>query len=198
MQIEYEAKFANINKDEIREKLKSLGASLVKPEFLQKRAVFFLPGKKDSSTSWIRVRDEGDRITVSLKVTVNGKIDTQKEVIIVADSYDNARKLLIEIGCEEKAYQETKREIWKLDGVEITIDEWPYLEPYIEIEGKSEQEVRDVAGKLGFGWKDAIFGAADQLISKKWDLPEDAINNKVPRIVFSEENPYLKWKKKNG
>ena len=170
---------------------------MVKPEFLQKRAVFFLPGKRDSSTSWLRVRDEGDRITVSLKVTINGKINTQKEVMIIADNYDNARRLLVEISCEEKAYQETKREIWEFDSVEITIDEWPYLEPYVEIEGKSEQVVLEVAEKLGFDYREAIFGAADQLISKKWNLPEDAINNQIPIIVFHEENPYLKWKKEN-
>lgn len=36
MQIEYEATFININKDEIRARLKKVGATLVKPEFLQK------------------------------------------------------------------------------------------------------------------------------------------------------------------
>ena len=37
MQTEYEATFININKDEIREKLKSVGAVLVKPEVLMKQ-----------------------------------------------------------------------------------------------------------------------------------------------------------------
>lgn len=36
MQIEYEATFPNIDKNEIREKLKNVGATLVRPEFLQK------------------------------------------------------------------------------------------------------------------------------------------------------------------
>ena len=33
--IEYEAKFININKDSVRENLKLVGAELIKPEFLQ-------------------------------------------------------------------------------------------------------------------------------------------------------------------
>jgi len=37
MQIEYEATFSDIDKDEIRGRLKSVGAELVKPEFMQKR-----------------------------------------------------------------------------------------------------------------------------------------------------------------
>jgi len=43
MQAEYEATFININKDEIREKLKQVGAVLVKPEVLMKRYTFNLP-----------------------------------------------------------------------------------------------------------------------------------------------------------
>ncbi|MCP6717994.1 MAG: hypothetical protein KJI70_00400 [Patescibacteria group bacterium] len=43
MKIEYEAKFTNIDKDEIRLKLKNIGANLIRSEFLQKRIVFNLP-----------------------------------------------------------------------------------------------------------------------------------------------------------
>jgi adenylate cyclase class 2 len=198
MDIEYEAKFTNINKDELREKLKSLKARLTKPEFLQKRTAFFLPGKKDSGTSWLRIRDEGDKISVSLKIVVNGRIEPQKEIMIIVDNYEKARKVLTEIGRIEKAYKETKRETWKLCDVEVTIDEWPYLEPYVEIEGNPEQAVRKAAGTLGFDYKKAVFGAVDQLISKKWGSPESDINDEIKRIVFDEDNPYLKWKAENG
>lgn len=37
MDIEYEATFLDINKDKIRQKLKGIGAELIKPEFMQKR-----------------------------------------------------------------------------------------------------------------------------------------------------------------
>lgn len=50
---------------------------------------------------------------MSLKATSNGKIDNQKEVMVVVDNYDKARQLLTAIGCIEKAYQETKREVWQ-------------------------------------------------------------------------------------
>lgn len=197
MDNEWEAKFTNINKVSLRKKLKSLGAKLVKPEQLYKRAVFFLPKGHEIEGGWLRVRDEGDKITMSLKAVTNGKVDMQKEVMVVVDNYDNARKLLSEIGCIEKAYQETKRETWQLNEVEITIDEWPYLEPYVEIEGKSEAEIKNVSGILGFDYNQALFGSADQVISKKYGIPEDAINNEISRIVFDEENPYLAWLKKN-
>lgn len=197
MDIEWEAKFININREELQAKLKAAGAKLIKPEMLYKRAVFFLPKGHEIEGGWLRVRDEGNKITMSLKATTNGQVDMQKEVMVVVDNYDKARQLLAEIGCIEKAYQETKREIWHLNDVEITIDEWPYLEPYAEVEGKSEEEIKNVAEILGFDYSQAVFGSADQVISKKYGVPEDAVNNEIPRIVFSEPNPYEAWLEKH-
>lgn len=191
MEIEYEAKFININKDEFRQKLKSVGAKLIKPEMLYKRTVFFPPKGYNIVGSWVRVRDEGDKITMSYKVTTNGDIKKQQETMLIVDDYQNACQFLLNLGCRQKAYQETKREIWNLNGVEITIDEWPYIEPYTEIEGKNEEEVKKVANVLGFDYKQAIFGAADQIISKKYGISENVINDEIKRIVFNERNPFL-------
>ena len=197
MDTEWEAKFLNVDIDKLRKTLRTSGAKLVKPERLYKRAVFFLPKGHEIEGGWIRVRDEEDKITMSLKVITNGKVDMQKEIMVVVDNYDKARQLLTEIGCVEKAYQETKREIWHLDDVEITIDEWPYLEPYVEIEGISEEAIKKVSNTLGFDYTQAVFGSADQVISKKYGVPEDAVNNEIPRIVFGGPNPFLTWLEKN-
>lgn len=193
MEIEYEATFININKDEFREKLEKIGAKLLKPEFLQKRVVFNLPKGHEIEGGWLRVRDEGDKITMSLKVVDGNKIENQKEICLKVDSFEKAEELLISLGCAKKAYQESKRELWKLDDVEVTIDEWPFLEPYLEIEGKSEEEVKDIAKKLGLDYSQALFCAVDAIYSKKYNLPEDVINNKIPEIIFGQENPFIKF-----
>ena len=65
-------------KDEIRKRLEKARAQLMKPEFLQKRVVFNLPGKLGLG-SWLRVRDEKDRITMSFKLITGNKIESQKE-----------------------------------------------------------------------------------------------------------------------
>lgn len=57
-----------------------MGAKLILPEFLQKRTAFSLPQNKGKDRTWLRVRDEGNKITLTLK-TINGsKIINQKEV----------------------------------------------------------------------------------------------------------------------
>jgi len=126
MKIEYEATFTNIDKQDIREKLRKIRGKLIRPEFLQKRIVFNLPREYQIKGGWIRVRDEGDKITMSLKVVDGAGIESQKEICLI-------------------------------DGLEITIDEWPFLEPFVEIEGDSEESVKNVAEKLGFNYKDALF-----------------------------------------
>ncbi len=192
MQTEYEATFPNINKDEIRDRLKKAEAKLIKPEFLQRRTVFHLPSGHEIPDGFLRVRDEGDQITLSLKVIKEGKIEEQKEICLKIDNYDEGIDLLKKTGCEQKSYQETKRELWHLDDTDVTIDEWPYLEPLVEVEGSSEEVVKSVSGKLGFDYSTAVFGPISVLVRRKYGISEEIINNQTPLITFSSPNPWLK------
>lgn len=191
MNIEYEATFLNIDKDEMRAKLKAVGAELVRPEFMQKRVVFRLPRGHEIEGGWLRVRDEGDKITMSLKIVDGAQIENQKEICLKVDSFDEAVNMLEIIGCERKAFQESRRELWKLNDVEITIDEWPFLEPFVEVEGNSEELVKVVSEKLGFDYSQAYFGAVDGLYEKKYGVSKDRINNQTSEIRFDGENPFL-------
>ena len=190
MEIEYEATFPNINKDAIRERLKKAGAKLLRPEFLQKRIPFHLPKEKRGKGKFIRVRDEGDKITLSLKIFDGDKIENQKEICLTVNSFDDAVEFLELIGCESKSYQESKRELWKLDNVEIMIDEWPFLEPLVEIEGKSEKAVKEVSEKLGFDYSKALFCPAGELYGRKYNIPIEQVNT-APKIVFNMKNPFI-------
>ena len=190
MDIEYEATFQKIDKEDIRERLKKLGAKLLRSEFLQRRIVFNLPKGHQIKGGWLRIRNEGDKITMSLKVVDGNKIENQKEIFLTVSDFEEARKFLKTLGCEEKAFQESKRGLWILDEVEITIDEWPFLEPFVEVEGKAEDEVRRISTRLGFDYKEALFCAVDTLYSKKYGISTDRINNKTPKILFGVKNPF--------
>lgn len=192
MYIEFEATFPNVNKDETREILQKSGAQLVRPEFMQRRVVFNLPTGHEIKGGWLRVRDEGNKITMSLKIVDGNKIENQKEIQLTVDNFEQAVNLLETIGAQKKAYQESKRELWKMGEIEIIIDEWPFLEPFVEIEGKSEDEVKTIAEKLGFDYSKAKFCAVDTLYSEKYKITEDQINNHTPEILFDGENPFLK------
>jgi adenylate cyclase class 2 len=190
MQTEYEATFTNIDKQTVRERLTDAGATLVRPEFLQRRIPFHLPPGKRSPDAWARVRDEGDKITLSYKQITGDNIQDQKEICLVVDDFEAAVELLKNIGCEAKSYQETKRELWRLDGVDITIDEWPFLEPFVEVEGPDEASVRSVSEKIGFDYNNALFCAVGKLYYMKYGIHPDNINT-AEKIIFDMENPFI-------
>ncbi|MCK5590862.1 MAG: CYTH domain-containing protein [Candidatus Pacebacteria bacterium] len=192
MNIEYEATFLNVNKDTVREKFKKAGAELVRPEFLQKRIIFNFPEGHEVSGGWVRVRDEGDKITMSVKIIDGDSITDQKETCLTIDSFEEGVEMLKTIGCVQKSYQETKRELWILNNVEITIDEWPFLEPFVEVEGTSEESVKEVSQIIGFEWEKARFCAVGTLYAEKYNILETIINNDTSKITFEMQNPFVK------
>lgn len=192
MKVEYEATFTKIDKDEIRKTLHKVGAKLEKAEFFQRRTVFHLPAGNTIKGGWVRVRDEGDKITMSVKVVDGVGIKDQKESCLTVDSMEEAEMFLQTVGCLRKSYQETKRELWIIDDVEVTIDTWPFLETFVEVEGPSEEVVRSVSLKIGMDWAKAKFCAVDVLYAEKYGISVDQINNQTPEIVFKMENPFLK------
>jgi len=192
MNIEYEATFPNIDKTEVRRRLQAAGATLERPEYKQRRVTFNPPAELADGKKWLRVRDEGDKITMSFKKVDGDKIENQKEICLTVSSFEQAVEFLQAVGCERKAYQESKRELWQLDEVDITIDEWPYLEPLVEIEGTSEESVREACVKLGFDFSQAFFGSATTQYADKYGLSHDYINNEVLSITFAGPNPFVK------
>ena len=189
MKTEYEATFIDVDKDDIRRRLKGIGAALVHPEVHQHRITLHPPHEKRAKGVFVRVRDEGDKITMSWKSVKGDAIENQKEVTLVVDNFDAAMEFLELLGCERKSYQETKRELWQIDGTDVTIDEWPFLEPMVEIEGSSEESVRRVAASLGFDWSAALFCTSKKIYRMKYG--EDVDINTVPRLIFDMKNPFV-------
>ena len=120
METEIEAKFLDIDPIAVRAKLKALGAALIYPEVLMKRKVFDHPTNKQSD--WLRVRDEGDKITMSYKKVIDRTVHGTKEVTIEVSNFDDACAILAAAQLTPKSHQETRRETWKLDDAEIMID----------------------------------------------------------------------------
>lgn len=72
----------------------------------------------------------------------------------------------------------------------MVIDEWPWIDPYIEIEGPSGQAVKSATEQLGFSWSDAVFGHIDAVYERAYtfqngirgviDLQEVRFDDPVP------------------
>ncbi len=75
--------------------MKGIGAKLVQAEVLQKRVVFELPKGREIKGGWLRVRDEGNKVTMSLKVVDGEKIENQKEVYLKVNDFNEAVLFLL-------------------------------------------------------------------------------------------------------
>ena len=112
----------------------------------------------DARHAYLRVRDEGYRVAMTYKQFDEMSLTGAKEIEFSVSDYDAAVALIKTIGLEARSVQETRREIWKLGETEIVIDEWPWIDPFIEVEAPSEALVKGAAEKLGLDWANAAFG----------------------------------------
>lgn len=190
MKPEIEAKFLNVDHEILRAKLKEIGAECVHPMRLMKRQGYDFPDGRLRATNngWVRIRDEGDKITMSYKQLNNRELDGTHEVQLTIDSFQAAGDFLHALGLQQGVYQETKRESWRLGGLEVELDEWPWVRPYIEMEGPDESALKDLAAKLGLDWKKVCHGSVEIVYRGEYDVTDKEIND-IPVITFEEPIP---------
>ncbi|NQV88408.1 MAG: CYTH domain-containing protein [Parcubacteria group bacterium] len=177
MQTEIEAKFLDIDSKDLRNKLKDIGARLIYSERLMKRKVFdFADNRLRKIGGWVRVRDEGDKITLSYKQLNDRTLHGTKEINVVVDDFEKTCQILSVLGLIQKSYQETKREKWAIGDSEVTIDTWPWIPTFVEIESSTEEEIKKVAKKLKFDWGKALHGSVENAYQKDFDVTEDEID----------------------
>ncbi len=196
METEIEAKFLDIAPDTLRQKLTEIGGQLVHAERQMTRVVLDFPDKKlEKVGGWVRVRDEGDRITLSYKQLNDRTLHGTKEIETTVGNFETTIKLLEAIGLERYSYQETKREKWQVGDAEVTIDTWPWIPAFAEIEADSETKLKGLAEKLGLNWADALHGSVEIAYQKYYDATESEIDN-WPKFTFGPIPDWLLAKKR--
>lgn len=166
MPIEYEAKFLGIDKDQFRNILQMAGYYCAMLEFLYRRQTFDVLGF--GPEKWGRVRWEKDVINLSIKHTTDpDAVDGTHEYLLnipIGDNPDQQYREAIDFmkacGLTEAGAQENYRETWIKGEIEVCLDTWPGLRPYVEIEGPDEQIVRHAVQELGLDFSEALFGGA--------------------------------------
>lgn len=196
MQTEVEAKFPDIDKEALRAALKDAGAKLEYPERSMRRKNFDYEDRRlEKVGGWLRVRDEGDKVTFTYKHLGDRTLHGTKEVEVVVSDFEKTCELLAAIGLMNKAYQETKREKWKLGESEITIDTWPWIPSFVEIEAQDETSLKEIVQKLNLDWSKAMHGSVETVYQMHYDFTEEEIDG-WPEITFIPEPKWLVAKKK--
>lgn len=175
----------------MRSRLRKAGAILTLPMRDMQRVTIDTPELKKKN-AFVRIRNEGDKTTITYKQFNSLSIDGVKEIEISVNDFDTAVMLFKEAGLAYGSLQESRRETWRLGDTEIVIDEWPWLNPYIEIEAPSEDSVILTAKNLDLEWGDAVFG--DVMSAYRVQYPYLGMNDTVgnlPEVRFSDPLPEL-------
>lgn len=148
---EFETKVLDINVVVITKRLLGLGAKR-QLEVLMKRWVFDIDPSKDE---WLRLRDDGQKTTLTYKCKSGFGIDQTEEIEVVVDDFQKTAVILSKLKFKGKYYQENKRTAFHLRDIEFTIDSWPKIPPYLEVESSSEEKVKKGLALIGLENKDA-------------------------------------------
>ncbi len=142
MEKERELTVLDIDLEDFIKRLEELKAEK-KGEFLQRRLVYDV--KPVNPNKWIRLRTNGKKTTLTIKeIKDKNAIEGTNELEIVVDDFDKTNEILEELGYVSRNYQENYRRVYLLDNTEISIDSWPLIPTYVEIEGKTNEDVERV------------------------------------------------------
>jgi len=153
MHTEIEAKLKVGSHKGIIERLTELGAEF-QSEQLQIDCYFDTSENTLRSTdSCLRLRRQAAGGNEKAILTFKGpkaetSLKTRGEVELNIEDAEAAVRLLEALGYRKALVFEKKRRLWRLGVCEVALDELPLLGKFIEIEGPSEERIRDVQNKL--------------------------------------------------
>lgn len=149
---EIETKVLDIDAEKIKEKLTSLGANKISENRL---AVdwYRLKGIKEGEDPWfLRIRSYSNgkhEVTWKAKSDIIGTIRKHKEINFDIAEPEKLGDLFEEIGLEKYAHQEKDRTSFTYKNWQFDIDEYPKMPAFLEIEGNSEDNIKEAMKLLG-------------------------------------------------
>lgn len=152
MSHEIETKVLDIDRDEIEQKLTSLGAEKILDTKLTVDW-YRVRGINEGEDPWfLRIRSDSSgkhEVTWKAKSNIIGISRKHKEINFSIMEPEKLSDLFEEIGLERYAHQEKYRTSFVYKDWHFDIDKYPNMPAYLEIEGTSEQSVKDAINLLG-------------------------------------------------
>ena len=149
---EIETKVLDINSEDIKSKLEKLGATKIQ----ETRLIvdwYRIKGIKEGDDPWflrIRSNSEGKHeVTWKAKSDILGTVRKHKEINFLVTEPEKMSDLFEELGLEKYAHQEKDRISYTHKEWQFDLDQYPKMPAYLEIEGTSEDHVKEAMKVLG-------------------------------------------------
>lgn len=163
MHKEIETRFLDINKDQLAQKLASLGATDKGEEKLEEIIFHAADLSWVGKRKFVRLRKTKNKTTLTYKENVKQAVDSAQEIELEVSDIGKCSELLSKIGLCPMRRLEKYRHTFELDGVTIDIDTWPKIPAYAEIEGPSVESLKTICDTLGMDWEKRFDGDAREV-----------------------------------
>lgn len=168
---EIEVKFLEIDKSALIAKLKSLGAEDLGDELITEQIFYDVERKWIAEHKFVRIRTTSKGSFLTYKHTEDRTAVGTLEIEFQTSDPKKTGEFLEALNLVMSRQQEKKRHKFNLGDVVIDIDTWPKIPTYVEIEGPSEEAIKQTAEELGFDWSKGIFGTAAHVIEEVYKIP---------------------------
>ena len=149
---EIETKVLDIDLEAVKQKLVGLGSKKIQ----ETRLVvdwYRTKGVKEGEDPWfLRIRSYSDgkhEVTWKAKSDILGTARRHKEINFIISEPEKLADLFEEIGLEKYAHQEKDRTSFTYKNWQFDIDQYPGMPAFMEIEGNSENHVKEAVEILG-------------------------------------------------
>lgn len=167
---EIEVRFLEVEVAKLKMRLYSLGAQDLGEE-LVRETIFYGNGLTVENRKFVRLRQETRGVYLTYKHHQELSAAGTHEIEVLVSDYAKARQLLEAIGLTAYREQAKRRHSFRLAEACVDIVWWPKLPPLVEIEGPSEEALKEAAGKLGFDWSQAVFKDNRAVIEEQYGIP---------------------------
>jgi adenylate cyclase, class 2 len=152
-EVEIEAKFFIQNLSFFENRLNSLGAACVQPRVLEVNLRFDFPDRSLTRDRRVLRLRQDNRVILTYKgpAKPDENVSVRQEIEMEVDNFQSARHFFEALGYEVSVMYEKYRTTYKLDVVEVSLDEMPYG-TFIEIEGPDSASIQVAAAVLRLNW----------------------------------------------
>src|SRR3989344_7471641 len=133
MKQEIEARFLEIDKNALVEKLRMLGA-LDQGEHVLEEVIFYDPALRwrDVERRFLRLRKKAGAVELTYKHNSEERIDSAREIEFGVEDFLKTRDFFETIGFVPYRFQQKKRNTFRYGNVIVDIVTWPRVTAYVE------------------------------------------------------------------
>ncbi|MFC1655464.1 class IV adenylate cyclase [Patescibacteria group bacterium] len=175
---EIERKIFDINPQEVAQKLLDLGAEKTFSGLVKVRYFDTVDSKIRNQGDLLRVRQfEGAHVEVVYKTNkqIEDGCKIYDEYTLKGESFEDATKLFENLGFAVCCTYEKTRTIFKLENAEVVIDEYPKMDPFVEVEAGDAKTIDEIVSRLGLTENESSCETINELIKRKY--PDLDLNN---------------------